>query len=226
MNFRIFGFNVTADWMALVLPAIILFSMQNVIGLVIALAIMPSVLLHELGHAMAGRHFKRDVGTISLSLFGGGAPITGVDASRRKVLPIIGIALAGPAVSAILAGLFAGVGLLTGLDPLFYIGILNFALMCFNLLPIYPMDGGRVVHAVLVGLARKIYPRVHGQRKDQVLRSPKVLTAIIGAVAAASYVGYSTLNNGFSLWTFAIMFFVLSSLHSWFVSRDDDRVTP
>lgn len=109
----------------------------------LALGLFGSVALHELGHSVVARAKGGYIQEIVLYPFGGAAKIANL--SKRPGDEIL-IALAGPAVSLALAVLFYSI-------PLTYdLARLNLALCLFNLLPVFPMDGGRVLRA---GLAIK-----------------------------------------------------------------------
>ncbi|HYZ15863.1 MAG TPA: site-2 protease family protein [Candidatus Acidoferrum sp.] len=126
-------------------------------GAVCALALFASVVAHEFAHALVARRFGVRTAAITLFLFGGVATLDEEPPSPRAE---VFIALAGPALSAVLAGLsFAALvaverlipgrfgtalGLLTA-----YLAIANGVLAVFNLVPAYPMDGGRVLRALL-----------------------------------------------------------------------------
>jgi len=127
------------------------------IGALAALALFASVVLHELGHALVARAFGIQTRSIELFLFGGVATL-----EREPERPFVDalVALAGPAVSVTLAAL-AFVAL-HGVDRVVPIGQadaaaailaygiwVNGMLAAFNLIPAYPMDGGRVLRAVL-----------------------------------------------------------------------------
>lgn len=116
------------------------------------------IVLHELGHAVMAQRFGVSTLDITLLPIGGVARIQKIPEDPRQELLI---ALAGPAVNVILAAIFAlAICLTDGWRALFVIPslklpILNFALLIntsmavFNLLPALPMDGGRVLRAVL-----------------------------------------------------------------------------
>ena len=111
----------------------------------LTIVVFGSVLLHELGHALAARAFGIPTRSITLYPFGGVAALQ-VDAERPR--EELRIALAGPAVNLVLGvlGLFAW---RAGLPGAGQFTLINFGMGIFNLLPAYPMDGGRVLRAWL-----------------------------------------------------------------------------
>ncbi len=115
-------------------------------SLLIGLALFSSVVLHELGHAMAARYYGIRTRNITLFPFGGIAAIEQIpqDPGQEFV-----IAVAGPLVNAALVFLFLPFALITGWWSLALIAILNGIMGVFNLIPAYPMDGGRVLRAIL-----------------------------------------------------------------------------
>jgi Zn-dependent protease len=131
---------------------------ETLAGFVLILSIFTLVVLHELGHALMARHFGIATTAITLLPIGGIAQLTRMPERPREELLV---ALAGPAVNVALAGLFFFAGALAHLD----IGItqlalvggpfltklawINVTLAIFNLLPAFPMDGGRVLRAAL-----------------------------------------------------------------------------
>ncbi|GAB5603563.1 site-2 protease family protein [Thermus sp. FJN-A] len=125
------------------------------LGLLAALGLFLSVLLHELGHALAARRFGIRTRRITLWLLGGVAQMERIPREPQKEL---GVALAGPGVSFLLALLFhllkQGGGPLGFLTH--YLALVNLMLGLFNLLPALPLDGGRVYRALLA--MRKPYP--------------------------------------------------------------------
>ena len=113
------------------------------------------VLAHELGHSVAARRYGIPVTSITLFFLGGIAQI-GRDAPRPMAEGVI--AIAGPAVSIALGGILFGVHLAlrdasAPASALFYyLGFANVAVGVFNLIPGYPMDGGRIFRAVVWGI--------------------------------------------------------------------------
>jgi len=120
-------------------------------GAVTAVMLFVSVLLHELGHSVVALRYKIPVRSITLFLFGGVAQI---GAEPPSAIAEFLIASAGPLVSLILAVLFyAAQPLVGGIEPLLglakYLAYINLALVLFNLIPGYPLDGGRVFRAIV-----------------------------------------------------------------------------
>lgn len=119
-------------------------------GVAGALLLFGSVLVHEFGHALTARWFKIPTRNITLFLFGGVAQI-----AREPERPAheFWVAIAGPLTSVGLAGLFwmvtphvqpAPVSALTG-----FLSWVNLLLVGFNMIPAFPLDGGRVLRAIL-----------------------------------------------------------------------------
>jgi len=122
-----------------------------IMGAVSAIMLFVSVLLHELGHSIVALQYKVPVPSITLFLFGGVAQIAAEPPSAKAEFLI---ASAGPLVSLALAIFFYSVQpLAAGVEPLFglakYLAYINLALALFNLLPGYPLDGGRVFRAIV-----------------------------------------------------------------------------
>ncbi len=162
---QLFGINVYVHWSFWLLPAWILYAALGAgTGLVTAIdsvvfvfAVFGCVVLHEFGHALAARYYG--IGTHDITLY----PIGGV-ASLQRIPRNPGqelvIALAGPAVNVAIA---SGLLFVLGIGPILTLGLvdpigsgflsnlllINVMLVVFNLLPAFPMDGGRVLRALL-----------------------------------------------------------------------------
>ncbi len=121
------------------------------LGAVTAILLFVSVLLHELGHSVVALRYGIPVRSITLFLFGGVAQI---GAEPPSAIAEFFIAIAGPLVSLVLAVfLYAVQPLAAGMEPLLglakYLAYINLALVLFNLIPGYPLDGGRVLRAIV-----------------------------------------------------------------------------
>ncbi|MDP8951546.1 MAG: site-2 protease family protein [Actinomycetota bacterium] len=167
---RAFGIDIKVHWTFFLLLIFFAFlgfqDAGNVLGaLVTALVIVAlflCVLLHEFGHSLVAQRLGLEVPDITLLPIGGLA--------RLKTLPDkpadeVKIAVAGPLVNVVLAPVFFGVAFLLGADLLapsspfggldsvgeivVYLGYINIALAVFNLIPAFPMDGGRVLRGLL-----------------------------------------------------------------------------
>lgn len=122
-----------------------------IVGGITALLLFVSVILHELGHAVVAKRYKIPVRSITLYIFGG---ISQLGAEPPSAAAEFWIALAGPVVSIALALLFGlaqpfagGVEWLLALAK--YLAYINGALAVFNLIPGFPLDGGRVFRAIV-----------------------------------------------------------------------------
>jgi Zn-dependent protease/CBS domain-containing protein len=123
-------------------------------GLMTALGFFLCILLHELGHAVAAQRMQMPVRGITLFLFGGVAEMADEPPSPRKEFLM---AVAGPAVSVVLAMTFwalsfAGQALDWFLPPVVafsFLAYINTAVLLFNLVPAFPLDGGRVLRSAL-----------------------------------------------------------------------------
>lgn len=123
---------------------------QGVPGLletaVLMAGLFTSVVLHELGHALAARAYRIETAHITLYPFGGIAAIRGLprDPTQEAV-----IAIAGPAVNAVLFVAFGALWLGFGGTWLAMLAAINLLMGVFNLLPAFPMDGGRIFRAAM-----------------------------------------------------------------------------
>jgi len=126
-------------------------------ALVSAIAFFSSILVHELAHSVVARRQGLDVERITLFIFGGVSQIAG---EPRRPLNEFVMAIVGPLASLALGGVLFGLWVLGGSsdsDP-FWIVIqwllfMNLVVGIFNLVPAFPMDGGRIFRSGLWGLS-------------------------------------------------------------------------
>ena len=129
-------------------------SLYWIMGAATAVMLFVSVLLHELGHSVVARRYKIPVRRITLLIFGG---VSQIEAEAATAGADFRIAVAGPLVSLALAAFFAVLKpVVGGVSPLLalvqYLAYINVALALFNLIPGFPLDGGRGLRAVVWGL--------------------------------------------------------------------------
>ncbi len=168
--FRLFGFEVRANLSWTLLAILVAWSLaagyfpayypglpQSTywsLGILGMVGLFASLILHEMSHAMVARARGMKIGGITLFLFGGVAELKEEPPTARIEAEV---AAAGPLMSFMLAGLFyllarvlgsAGVAAPTvGLVD--YLGTINLVLALFNLVPGFPLDGGRLLRAFL-----------------------------------------------------------------------------
>lgn len=134
--------------------------MPYILGVVVSLGLFFGVLVHELAHSLVARAKGIGINSITLMIFGGIATMDEGTPDPKAELPM---ALVGPIASLVFGILCCAVAYLTPqfiADPptagvvIFiagYLGFLNIILCFFNLIPAFPMDGGRVLRAWLAG---------------------------------------------------------------------------
>jgi Zn-dependent protease len=159
--FTLFGIPVKADLSLFILAFLLIQSYSSPFyGLATGIVLLISILLHELGHSLVAMAFGCRVKDITLMMMGGCASMLSMP---KKAWQEFLMAFAGPLVSlalAIAGFLFAGVHLdgngnlvykpgLINEFALYQVGVLNLILFIFNLLPAFPMDGGRILRAFL-----------------------------------------------------------------------------
>lgn len=168
--FRLFGFSIEADATWILLAVLVTWSLATglfpryfegfsaraywTMAVLGAAGLFMSIILHELGHSLVARRFGLQIKSITLFVFGGVADMENEPSSARAELLM---ALAGPATSIALSLVFLGAAFAVGrgggvslLQGLFrYLAGLNGLLAAFNLLPAFPLDGGRVLRAAL-----------------------------------------------------------------------------
>ena len=122
-------------------------------GVAGAIGLFVSIILHEFAHALVARRYDLAIAGITLFVFGGVAEMTEEPKSATAEFMM---AIAGPLLSVFLAVLFylLNTGLVSGMDlpalsaVLGYLALINFVLAVFNMLPAFPLDGGRVFRSI------------------------------------------------------------------------------
>ncbi len=178
------------------------------VGIFTSLLFFGSVLFHELAHSVVAQHYKLKVVSITLFIFGGLARI-----GREPSTPMqeFNIAIAGPIASGFLSAIFFVTTLLFGQNQMVgsiatYLFMSNGILAVFNLLPGFPLDGGRIFRAVVWG-ATKNYSK-----------------ATIVAGAGGKLIAYAMIAGGLyvvfkkqdlqGIWYVLIGWFLLNAAHA------------
>ncbi|UIP00183.1 CBS domain-containing protein [Halobaculum sp. CBA1158] len=126
-------------------------SVPWVLGTVSAVGLFVSVLLHEFGHSLTAMRYGYRIESITLWLFGGVASFEEMPEDWKQEFTV---AIMGPVVSVAIGLVSAAVLIGVGLPPAVafvvgYLALMNLVLAAFNMLPGFPMDGGRVLRALL-----------------------------------------------------------------------------
>jgi Zn-dependent protease/CBS domain-containing protein len=127
-------------------------SVYWLLGVITSLLVFLSILVHELGHSLAAYQEKIKINNITLHIFGG---LAALEHEPKTPIAELRVAAAGPIASFILALWFYLLGeLIKPLSAIAYqvtlhLGTFNFLVACFNLLPGFPLDGGRVLRGIL-----------------------------------------------------------------------------
>jgi Zn-dependent protease/CBS domain-containing protein len=222
---RIAGIRVGVNWSVLVVYWLIAISLADdlprevgglsagaawALGMLAATLFFASLLAHELGHAIVARRLGVSVEGITLWLFGGVSRLRGEAHTPGAEARI---ALAGPAVSLAVTMVFGAASAAlayTGPDGLLAIAIwlaaMNAILLVFNVMPAFPLDGGRVLHAALW--------RRRGDRLAATVSAARIGRAfgqVMVAVGIAEFFFVATLGG---LWFVFLGWFLMSAARS------------
>lgn len=217
------GFPVSIHWSTLVILWLFTWSLATTLphvspgyststywlaGLVGAVALLASLLAHELTHAVVARREGVPVESVTLWLFGGVARLRGEAKTAKSDFKI---AASGPAVSLALAAVFAATAVVLrhfGVESIvvavaWWLAGINLILALFNMLPAAPLDGGRVLRAILW--------RRHGDRTRAAVtaaRSGRVLGYVLIALGLLDFLTGSLIGGA---WMAFIGWFLLTA---------------
>lgn len=168
--FTLFGFKVRLDWSWFFLAILVTWTLAAgyfpmhapklntdiywVMGIFGTVGLFISIVLHELSHSLVGRYYGVPIGGITLFIFGGIAEMRDAPLNPKSEFFM---SLAGPLLSFVLGIVFyflsqlgtASNFPLPVIGVLTYLSMINFVLGIFNLLPGFPLDGGRIFRAAL-----------------------------------------------------------------------------
>ena len=168
--FRLLGFEVRIDLSWIIIAVLIAWSLSTglfpfyyknlsietywAMGIIAAVGLFISIIVHEFSHSLVARKYGIPMKGITLFIFGGVAEMEDEPPSPKVELLMAGV---GPLSSIAIAAIFYGIYILGRTigwaDPVNgvveYLGLINAILAGFNLLPAFPLDGGRVLRAAL-----------------------------------------------------------------------------
>jgi Zn-dependent protease/predicted transcriptional regulator len=176
------------------------------LGLLTSLLFFGSVLFHELSHSVVARHYRIPVASITLFFFGG---IASISRDPERAGQEFLIAAAGPASSYVLAGAFWLLGIATpdGSMPnavATWLAATNVLLATFNLLPGFPLDGGRIFRSIIWGITKNYS------------RSTRIASRIgqaiaYGMMALGAYWAFVAHSSGNGFWFILLGWFLLTA---------------
>lgn len=184
-------------------------------GILSALLLFGSVVLHELSHSLVAKTRHITVQSITLFFFGG---VAGIEREEMKPSSEFLIAIAGPLFSFILAGLFYLLHISTAIILVkamaLYLYQLNLVLGIFNLVPGFPLDGGRAFRAVL-------YAYYHDLKKATRIASTggKLVAGILVALGALSVFG-GAVNGLWFILLGAFLYFIAGMSYEQVVVKE------
>jgi Zn-dependent protease len=221
--FSILGFRISIDLSWFFLAALIIWSLgagffpdvlpgrevavYYLIAVIAALGMFASIVFHELAHAIVARYYQIKIAGITLFIFGGVAELEDEPPTAKSEFLV---AIAGPISSYVLAGaLFLLIEFLSSVIPpelyavLTYLMVINIILATFNLIPAFPLDGGRMLRAALWWIQGS-------------LRKATRIASILGAALGVALMVYGIYNafQGASMggmWQVLIGFFILNA---------------
>lgn len=222
--FEIFGFKLKVDPSWLLIAALIVWSLSTsyfpealpgetatlytVLGIIAMLGMFVSLILHELSHSLVARSYGLKVGGITLFIFGGVAELEEEPHDPKSEFLI---AIAGPLMSLLLAALFYGASMLSDAQSgaslagavFGYLGLINLVLAVFNMVPAFPLDGGRVLRAVIWGVTQDLLKATRiSSRIGSVFGLFLMLTGALAVFTGGGVGGF---------WQILIGFFILNA---------------
>lgn len=168
--FKLFGFQINIDPSWFIIAILITWSLATgyfpnvheelatstywIMGVAGAIGLFVSIVLHELGHSLVARRCGMEMRGITLFIFGGVAEMSQEPPSAQAEFfvaiagPIVSVAIGGGLL--VVAGLQGALGLPEAVGGVIaYLAFINLILVAFNMIPAFPLDGGRVLRAAL-----------------------------------------------------------------------------
>ena len=221
---RVFGITIGLHFSWFLIALLIVFSLSSqfhatnpewgdgeilVLSIVTAILFFVSLLLHELAHSLVATRNGLPVREITLFALGG---VSQIEKNPTSAKIEFWMAFVGPLTSAVIGGIcLAAASLLGGPSAspggamLFWLGYINLTLALFNMVPGYPLDGGRVLHAFVWRWTKDRF------RATQIAASVGRVMAILFIAFGAFSTLYSGVGIGNGLWLIFIGWFLLQA---------------
>lgn len=207
------GFRIEISVSFLVLLAFILLTngmshgLAGIVGgILMVIVLFGSVLIHELGHAVVARRYGLRILGIELHFVGGAAKMAEPPRTAREEVVV---AVAGPVTSFALAAASYVLALATGWSLFGLLALVNVLLGAFNLVPALPMDGGRVLRALLSERVGRYRATHIAANVAQGVAISMIALGILQAIhplifiAGAALSGFGLILVGFLVWVMA-----------------------
>ena len=208
---QLFGIPVYLDWSTIFIALMFLQSGSILFAFGLTVVLLVSIVMHELGHSLTARCFGCDTRDITLTVIGGCASL---ERMPRKAWHEFLTAAAGPLVSFVLgvvlyvASSVLPDGNMLG-DVLWCGGHINMVLGFFNLLPGFPMDGGRIFRSVL----RVVFTRARATYAAMVVGRVAAVVLVLGPLFGITHIWVIPIGGSF----------ILRALIAWMIWQEGYR---
>lgn len=216
---RLSGIPVRIDWSWLLIFGLLVWTLampaapfagmsaawRLPVAALVVLTLFACVIAHEAAHALTARRFGIRTREIELFVFGG---VSKLEGSPKTPAQAAQISFAGPLASVALAIVFGFASAIGGLSgaaqsALAYLCIINAVLALFNLLPAYPMDGGRLFHALIWSFTRE------RERATRIAAAASAMVGLSIAGAGLLLIARGSLLSG--MWIAVMAWFIMRS---------------
>jgi Zn-dependent protease len=216
---RLFGIPVRIDWSWLLIFGLLVWTLampggpfadmnaswRLPVAALVVVTLFACVVLHEAAHALTARRFGIQTREIELLVFGG---VSKLEGSPKTPAQAAQISFAGPLASIALAIVFGFASAIGGLNlaaqnALAYLCMINGVLALFNLLPAFPMDGGRLLHALIWSFTRE------RERATRIAAGASTVAGLLIAAGGLLLIARGSLLGG--MWIAVMAWFIMRS---------------
>ena len=218
-----FGIPVYLDWSTIFLALMFLQTGSVLFAFGLAIVLLASIVLHELGHSLTARCFGCNTRDITLTVIGGCASL---ERMPRKAWQEFLTAAAGPLVSFVLGivlyvlSAFLPHGNMLG-DVLWCGGHINIGLGLFNLLPGFPMDGGRIFRSAL----RLVFTRTKATYAAMIVGRVAAALLLFGPLLGITHIWIIPIGGSFILRALIAWMIWQEGYREYLLALDEERFT-